>query len=63
MIRMQVVLDSAENEALHELARHELREPRDQVRKILRDALRSRGFLHEEETVPTPAACAEKAGE
>lgn len=45
MVRLQVVFDSAEGRALTELAVNELRDPRDQIRLIVRRELERRGLL------------------
>lgn len=45
MVRMQVVLDPAEAEALAMWAASELRDPRDQIRLVLRQELERRGLL------------------
>lgn len=45
MVRLQVVLDPAEAEALAMWAASELRDPRDQIRLVLRQELERRGLL------------------
>jgi hypothetical protein len=45
MVKLQVNLDHAEADALLQLARRELREPREQVRAILRRELQHQGLL------------------
>lgn len=45
MIRLQIILNSAEGAALTRLANQELREPRDQIRLIVRRELERRGLL------------------
>lgn len=44
MIRMQVTLDEGEAEELAKWATSELRDPRDQIRFILRRALQQRDY-------------------
>ena len=51
--RITVPLEYAERSALMHLARAELREPRDQARHLLREALIERGFLRAAESVVT----------
>lgn len=50
MVRLQVALSMAEAEALGKWAISELRDPRDQIRLLLRDELRRRGLLGDGET-------------
>jgi hypothetical protein len=45
VIKLQVSLDSYEAEALARLAAAELRDPREQIRFILREELRRRNLL------------------
>lgn len=45
MVRLQIVLDPAEAEALATWADCELRDPRDQVRLVLRRELQRQGLL------------------
>ena len=45
MIRIQITLPEDEARALAVLTAHELRDPREQVRLIVRDALEKRGLL------------------
>lgn len=45
MVRLQIVLDLEEAEALQTLAMGELRDPRDQVRLIVRRELQHRQLL------------------
>ena len=45
MVRIQIVLDATEADGLAELAASELRDPRDQVRLILRRELQRCGLL------------------
>ena len=47
--RMMVMLDDVERNALTEWAETELRDPRDQIRLVVREALERRGLL------PSPA--------
>ena len=54
MVRFQVALSMAEAEALGRWATSELRDPRDQIRLLLRDELRRRGLLGDSKTgLPT----------
>lgn len=57
MVRLQVRLDPTEADALAKLAFRELRDPRDQVRLILRTELERRGLLNGE---PSPRGESEK---
>ena len=52
MVRLQVVLDPAEADALARWAASELRDPRDQIRLVLRQELERRGLLRFTERVP-----------
>ena len=52
MVRLQVVLDPAEAEALAMWAASELRDPRDQIRLVLRQELERRGLLQVTEHAP-----------
>ena len=45
MVRFQIVLDPAEADSLARWAASELRDPRDQLRMILRSELERRGLL------------------
>lgn len=45
MIKLQVTLDEAEADALAKLAYSELRDPRDQIRLIVRRELEKLGLL------------------
>jgi hypothetical protein len=45
MIRLQVVLDPSEAEELAHWAASELRDPRDQIRFVIRQALQQRGLV------------------
>lgn len=45
MVRLQVVLDPAEADALARLATLEMRDPRDQIRMVLRRELEKCGLL------------------
>ncbi len=45
MVRLQIVLDPGEAEALAMWAESELRDPRDQIRLVLRRELQLRGLL------------------
>jgi len=56
MVRLQVVLDSTEANALNRWAASELREPRDQIRFVLRQALKERGLLQGTGKVPATEA-------
>ena len=51
MVRLQVVLDAGEAEALARWAASELRDPRDQIRLVLRQELERRGLLQSTEDV------------
>ena len=51
MVRLQVVLDPSEADALAQWAASELRDPRDQVRLVLRQELQRRGLLQPTEDV------------
>jgi hypothetical protein len=53
MVRLQVVLDPAEADALARWAASELRDPRDQLRLVLRQELERRGLLRFTERMPT----------
>ncbi len=46
MVRFQIVLDELEASALSRWADTEMRDPRDQVRFVLRQVLEERGFLN-----------------
>ena len=52
MVRLQIVLDPAEAEALAMWAESELRDPRDQIRLVLRRELERRGLLKVSEDAP-----------
>jgi hypothetical protein len=52
MVRLQIVLDPAEAEALAMWAESELRDPRDQIRLVVRRELERRGLLHVTEGSP-----------
>jgi hypothetical protein len=52
MVRLQVMLDPAEADALATWAESELRDPRDQIRLVVRQELKRRGLLHLAEDVP-----------
>ena len=54
MTRFQVTLDGAEADALVELAASELRDPRDQLRMILRQELARLGLLLSQPSVDDP---------
>ena len=56
MVRLQVVLDSSEAKALNQWAESELREPRDQIRFVLRQALKERGLLQDSGKLPATEA-------
>ncbi len=45
MVRLQVLLDTSEANLLAQLAASELRDPRDQIRLIVRQELKRRGLL------------------
>ena len=45
MVRLQVVLNPTEADLLAQWAASELRDPRDQIRFVLRQALEERGLL------------------
>ncbi len=45
MVRMQVILEPAEADALLKLANAEFRDPREQMRVMVRDGLMRRGLL------------------
>ncbi len=45
MVRLQVLLDTTEANLLAQLAASELRDPRDQIRLIIRQELERRGLL------------------
>ena len=49
MVRLQVVLDSTEADLLARWAANDLRDPRDQLRWILRRELERRGLLPDNE--------------
>lgn len=44
MVKLQVVLDPVEADALAQWAASELRDPRDQIRMVLRQELKRRGL-------------------
>lgn len=46
MVRLQVALEPSEADALARWAASELRDPRDQIRVVLRQELERRGLLH-----------------
>jgi hypothetical protein len=48
VVRFQIILDPAEADLLSFWAKEELRDPRDQIRFILRNELERRGFLQNE---------------
>lgn len=52
--RMTIVLSKDEAEALTAIARDELREPRDQLRLLLREELSRRGLLVSTASEPLP---------
>ena len=52
MVRLQVMLDPAEADALATWAESELRDPRDQIRLVVRRELERRGLLHVTENSP-----------
>jgi len=52
MVRLQVMLDPAEADALATWAESELRDPRDQIRLVVRQELKRRGLLHVAENAP-----------
>jgi len=52
MVRLQIVLDPAEADALAMWAGSELRDPRDQIRLVLRRELERRGLLNVTEDAP-----------
>ena len=45
MVRLQVLLDPTEADLLARLAASELRDPRDQIRLVIRQELQRRGLL------------------
>lgn len=47
MVKLQITLEGREADALAELAARELRDPREQVRFILRRELEQHGLLSE----------------
>lgn len=51
--RLVITLDATECSALGQLAEQELRDPREQIRFVLRQVLRKQGFLPGEETPET----------
>jgi len=57
MVRLQITLDADEAQLLAEWAREELRDPREQVRLIVRQSLRRRGLL------PADAPAAQPEGD
>jgi len=57
MTKLMVSLENTEAEALAQLAYAELRDPREQLRLILRQELARRGLLN------TPASTLEQVGE
>ncbi|HEM61072.1 MAG TPA: hypothetical protein ENO24_02180 [Chloroflexi bacterium] len=52
MVRLQVMLDPVEAEALATWAESELRDPRDQIRLVVRREMERRGLLHGAENPP-----------
>lgn len=52
MVRLQVVLDPSEADALARWAASELRDPRDQIRVVLRRELERRGLLQTKDDAP-----------
>jgi hypothetical protein len=52
MVRLQIVLDPAEADALAAWAESELRDPRDQIRLVLRRELERRGLLEANREMP-----------
>jgi hypothetical protein len=50
MVRLQITLDANEARLLAEWAAAELRDPRDQIRLIVRESLQERGLLESEKT-------------
>ena len=57
MSRIVIILAEQERKALVELARHEMRYPRDQVRLILRQELERRGLIEPEEKFEASQDC------
>lgn len=53
MTRLMVELEPGERRALGELAKDELRDPRDQLRFILLQELEQRGYLDPDSKSPT----------
>lgn len=54
-MKLYLALSPHERTALSEMARQELRSPREQLRYLLREAARQRGLLHEREEVSDAA--------
>lgn len=52
MVRLQVMLDPSEADALAQWAASELRDPRDQIRIVLRQELERRGLLQLDSDTP-----------
>lgn len=63
MVRLQVVLDPAEAEALAMWAAPELRDPRDQIRLVVRRELRRLGLLEADREAPIGQSGATQAGQ
>jgi hypothetical protein len=61
MVRLQVSLSSKESEFLAHWAAEELRDPRDQIRLVLRREMECRGFLPSEGVPDQPATRLETA--
>ncbi len=55
MVRLQITLTEEEADALAVLGELEMRDPRQQVRQVLREALEKRGLLASQEA---PSRCA-----
>jgi hypothetical protein len=56
-IRLMINLNSDEAEALARLAASELRDPRDQIRFVVRCELERQGLLHSEDTGGAGTRC------
>jgi hypothetical protein len=63
MVRLQVVLDPTEGRALTDLAFKELRDPRDQIRLIVRQELERRGLLPPSAPAQPDSVCQEENGD
>lgn len=59
MIRLQVTLDEKEATALATISAEALRDPRDQIRFLLRQYLAERGILPQEANKPLPQEAAQ----